>query len=102
MTLFKVMTWNVENLFRVGNEFGPKTQLIFEERRYSRIYQSNKELIDHIFVSQELLPGQPRKLPVVDSHVNIMDALPSISNDPNLRRGKPGSDHAPITAIFDL
>ncbi|KYC40242.1 hypothetical protein WA1_27300 [Scytonema hofmannii PCC 7110] len=76
--------------------------LISEERRYSRIYQSNKELIDHIFVSQELLPGQPRKLPVVDSHVNVMDALPSISNDPNLRRGKPGSDHAPITAIFDL
>jgi endonuclease/exonuclease/phosphatase family metal-dependent hydrolase len=76
--------------------------LIPDERRYSRINQSNKELIDHIFVSQELLPGTPPKLPEVDSHVNVIDALPSISNDPNLRRGKPGSDHAPVTAIFDL
>jgi len=76
--------------------------LITEKRRYSRIYQNNKELIDHIFVSQELLPDQPRKLPEVDSHVDIADRLPSIGNDPNLRRGKPGSDHAPITAVFDL
>ncbi|KAF3886652.1 MULTISPECIES: endonuclease/exonuclease/phosphatase family protein [Nostocales] len=76
--------------------------LISEERRYSRINQSNKELIDHIFVSQELLPGEPRKLPTVDSHVDVINALSSINNDPNLRRGKPGSDHAPITAIFDL
>ncbi|MBW4501998.1 MAG: endonuclease/exonuclease/phosphatase family protein [Scytonema hyalinum WJT4-NPBG1] len=76
--------------------------LISQERRYSRIYQNNKELIDHIFVSQELLRGQPRKLPKVDSHIDIMDALPSTSNDPNMRRGKLGSDHAPITAIFDL
>jgi Endonuclease/Exonuclease/phosphatase family len=76
--------------------------LIPEERRYSRIFQNNKELIDHIFVSQELLPGQPRKLPQVDSYMDFTDALPSINDDPNLRRGKPGSDHAPITAIFDL
>ncbi|MBG1268165.1 endonuclease/exonuclease/phosphatase family protein [Nostoc sp. WHI] len=76
--------------------------LIAEPRRYSRIYQSNKELIDHIFVSQELLPGEPRKLPEVDSHIDAMDALPSVNDDPNLRRGKPGSDHAPIIAIFDL
>ncbi len=76
--------------------------LIPEERRYSRIFQNNKELIDHIFVSQELLPGQPRKLPQVDSYIDFTDALPSINDDPNLRRGKPGSDHAPIIAIFDL
>jgi endonuclease/exonuclease/phosphatase family metal-dependent hydrolase len=76
--------------------------LISEERRYSRIYRNNKELIDHIFVSQELLPGQPRKLPEVDSHINFTNTLPSINDDPSLRQGKPGSDHAPITAIFDL
>jgi endonuclease/exonuclease/phosphatase family metal-dependent hydrolase len=76
--------------------------LIPEQRQYSRIYQGRKELIDHIFVSQELLPGQPRKLPQVDSHVDVVDALPSVSSDPSLRRGKPGSDHAPVTAIFDL
>ncbi|MBD2100043.1 endonuclease/exonuclease/phosphatase family protein [Leptolyngbya sp. FACHB-261] len=76
--------------------------LIPQERRYSRVYQTNKELIDHIFVSQELLPGQPRQLPKVDSHVDIGATLPSISDDPNQRRGEPGSDHAPITAIFNL
>lgn len=76
--------------------------LICDERRYSRIHQNNKELIDHIFVSQELLPGQPRRLPEVDSHVDFTNALPSVSNDPKERQGKPGSDHAPVTAIFDL
>jgi endonuclease/exonuclease/phosphatase family metal-dependent hydrolase len=76
--------------------------LIVEERRYSRINQNNKELIDHIFVSHELFPGRPRRLPKVDSHVNAIAALPSVTNDPNARRGKPGSDHAPVTALFDL
>jgi endonuclease/exonuclease/phosphatase family metal-dependent hydrolase len=74
--------------------------LIPENRRYSRITNGNKELIDHIFVSQELLPGQPRRRPIVDSHVD--DALPSITDDPNARQGKPGSDHAPIIATFDI
>lgn len=73
--------------------------LIAEGRRYSRIYRNSKELIDHIFVSQELLLG---KLPEVDSHVDFANALPSISDDPKQRQGKPGSDHAPVTAIFDL
>ncbi|WP_414570116.1 endonuclease/exonuclease/phosphatase family protein [Nostoc sp. CCY 9925] len=76
--------------------------LIDEKRRYSRIYQNNKELIDHIFVSQELLPGKPRKLPKVDSYIDSRDTLSSVNDDPNLRQGKPGSDHAPIIAIFDL
>jgi endonuclease/exonuclease/phosphatase family metal-dependent hydrolase len=76
--------------------------LIPEERRYSRIFQNNKELIDHIFVSQELVPGKPRKTPKVDSYIDMMNALPSVSDDPNLRRGKPGSDHAPIIAIFNF
>ena len=76
--------------------------LISEEKRYSRIYQNNRELIDHILVSQELLPGSPRELPQVDSHVDIINPLPSINDNPNSRLGEPGSDHAPITATFDL
>jgi len=72
---------------------------IDEERRYSRIHRNSKELIDHIFASQELLLGE---LPAVDSHVDLTNPLPSISDDPNQRQGKPGSDHAPVTAIFDL
>ncbi len=71
------------------------------ERRFSRVFQGNGELIDHIFVSEELLPGQPRQRPVVDSHIDALGSLPSISELPSERRGKPGSDHAPVTATFD-
>lgn len=29
---FKVMTWNVENLFQAGATFGPKTQAVYDEK----------------------------------------------------------------------
>jgi endonuclease/exonuclease/phosphatase family metal-dependent hydrolase len=76
--------------------------LIPLERRFSRVFQGIGELIDHIFVSEELLPGKPRLLPVVDSHIDLQDSLPSITERPRERRGKLGSDHAPVTAIFDV
>ena len=76
--------------------------LIPEARRYSRRYRGKDELIDHIFASEALLPGEPRRLPEVDSHVDLFDGLPSITDEPGLRRDKPQSDHAPITAIFEL
>jgi endonuclease/exonuclease/phosphatase family metal-dependent hydrolase len=76
--------------------------LIPLERRYSRINQGTKELIDHIFVSQELLPGTPRQVPTVDSHIDIFGSLPSLSPDPGDRRGKPASDHAPVSATFEI
>lgn len=80
--------------------------LIPLERRFSRVFQGKGELIDHILVSQELLPfsaaGGKRRLPIVDSHIDALGALPSITERPSERRGKPGSDHAPVTATFDL
>lgn len=76
--------------------------LIPQERRFSRIFKGNGELIDHILVSEELLPGQPRRVPEVDSHVDAVGSVPSLGDNPNERRGKPGSDHAPITAQFEL
>lgn len=78
------------------------------ERRFSRVFKGSGELIDHILVSQELLPfslvsgKQQRRLPIVDSHVDTFGGLPSITDSPSERRGKPGSDHAPVTALFDL
>ncbi|MGR8999119.1 MAG: endonuclease/exonuclease/phosphatase family protein [Gammaproteobacteria bacterium] len=75
--------------------------LIPEERRFSRIYQGNKELIDHIFASQEMFPGQPRRKPRVDSGV-ITNPIPSITDNPGERRSQLGSDHAPITATFEF
>jgi endonuclease/exonuclease/phosphatase family metal-dependent hydrolase len=76
--------------------------LIPEARRFSRINLGNKELIDHIFVSQELLQGQPRQVPTVDSHIDIFGTLPSVTASPRIRRGEPASDHAPVTATFEL
>ncbi|MEO1403494.1 MAG: endonuclease/exonuclease/phosphatase family protein [Cyanobacteria bacterium J06635_1] len=76
--------------------------LIPIERRYSRIYRGNQELIDHIFVSQEMLSGKSRQWPKVDSHTDLADTLPSIEDRPSVRRGQPGSDHAPISAVFEL
>lgn len=77
--------------------------LIPEERRYSRIYRGNRELIDHILVSKELVSGNPRRLPVVDSHVSDTDVpMVSITDNPEERLGKPGSDHSPIVATFEL
>jgi endonuclease/exonuclease/phosphatase family metal-dependent hydrolase len=29
---FKVMTWNLENLFRVGSEYGPKTKAVYQAK----------------------------------------------------------------------
>jgi endonuclease/exonuclease/phosphatase family metal-dependent hydrolase len=75
--------------------------LIPEDRRFSRIYKGNKELIDHIFVSEEMLPGQPRHMPMVDSGIFI-NPLPSITDNPSERQGQLGSDHAPVTATFEL
>lgn len=75
--------------------------LLPKDHQYSRIENGTPELIDHIFVSQKLLPGQPRRLPVVDIHVGS-GGLPSISNDPTERQGQPGSDHAPLFATFEL
>ena len=76
--------------------------LIPEQRQFSRVYKGNGELIDHILVSEELLPGQPRRVPEVDSHVNMLGSLPSISDNPSLRQSESRSDHAPITAIFEI
>lgn len=75
--------------------------LIPEERRFSRIYQGTKELIDHILVSEEMLPGQSRRKPKVDSGV-IANPISSITDNPGERRGRLGSDHSPVTAVFEL
>lgn len=52
--------------------------LIPEVRRFSRVYRGREELIDHILVSGALMPGEPRRVPAVDSHVDLPAALPSL------------------------
>jgi endonuclease/exonuclease/phosphatase family metal-dependent hydrolase len=83
-------------------------KLIPEEHRYSRINNGVKELIDQIFVSEELVPWEDpdtkkmRKRPVVDVRADLQGGIPSIGSDPNARKNEPASDHAPVIATFDL
>ena len=79
--------------------------LIAAPRRYSRIYRGSGELLDQIFVSEELLPREgdnKRRLPQVDSLVDFVDALPSIEDDPRPRQAEVAPDHAPVVARFEL
>jgi predicted extracellular nuclease len=63
------------------------------EHRFSRIFEGQPELIDHILVSHALLS----KLSSVDADVS---GLASIGTNPNVRRDAPASDHAPLIAHF--
>jgi Endonuclease/Exonuclease/phosphatase family len=73
--------------------------LIPEERRFSRLYRGRMELIDHIFVSHFLVTGT-RTTDVTT--VVARPGMPSIEDNPNARRGEPGSDHAAVVATFDF
>ena len=61
--------------------------LIDASRRYSRVYRGKGELLDQIFASVEFFPtvGKRRQLPVVDSHVDFVETLPSIDDSPRDR-----------------
>ena len=72
-----------------------------KRRRFSRIQNKTPELIDHILVSEKLLPGKPRRLPRVNIFL-VKDGLPSVTNDPADRAGHPASDHAPLFATFEV
>ena len=76
-----------------------------EARRFSRIHRGRGELLDQIFASEELLPfgeDNKRRLPVVDSHIDFQDQLPSVGENPEERAAEIAPDHAPVTATFDL
>jgi endonuclease/exonuclease/phosphatase family metal-dependent hydrolase len=75
------------------------------ERRFSRVEHGRPELLDQIFVSEELVPigpDQRRRLPAVDSHIDFAGPLPSVGDNPVARAAAIGPDHAPVTATFDL
>jgi endonuclease/exonuclease/phosphatase family metal-dependent hydrolase len=80
-----------------GDRIWNLAPLIPEERRFSRVYRGRPELIDHIFVSHWLAG---RTIAVTTAMAE--GALPSIEDNPNARRGKPGSDHAAVIATFNL
>jgi endonuclease/exonuclease/phosphatase family metal-dependent hydrolase len=68
---------------------------ITPERRYSRVYRNRKEMIDHIYVSYELIFSQRQ----VDSFV---EPIRSIDEDLAARRSDVFPDHAPVYARFEV
>lgn len=72
--------------------------LIPEKERYSRIYQGRPELIDHILVSKALVD----KVTSASAGSEALGKTPSIADNPKPRKDKPGSDHRPVIADFDL
>jgi predicted extracellular nuclease len=68
---------------------------IMPEHRYSRIFRKQKELIDHILVSYELIFGVRQ----VDSFVQN---IASIDQGVETRRSALFPDHAPIFARFEI
>ena len=80
-----------------GDRMWNTAPLIPEERRFSRLYRGRMELIDHVFVSNYLATGTH----IADvTTVTAEAGIPSIEDDPNARKGKPGSDHAAVVATF--
>ena len=81
-----------------GDRMWNTADLIPEPQRFTRLYRGRKELLDHIFVSHFLVSGR-----VVDVTTVAAEAgMPSIADNPDLRVGEPGSDHAAVVATFDI
>ena len=70
------------------------TALIPEKERYSRVYRTRHELIDHLMVSRALLDDVRTVL--------AGGPAPSVDDDPRDRVDAPGSDHRPVLASFAI
>jgi hypothetical protein len=64
-----------------------------EDHRYSRIFEGQRELIDHMLISHALI----NRLQSVDTQVN---QVASIGVNPQARANAAASDHAPVFARF--
>jgi endonuclease/exonuclease/phosphatase family metal-dependent hydrolase len=82
-----------------GDRLWNLAPLIPPERAATRVYRGRAELIDHVFASHLLVAGTT--LPVVTT-VACHGRLPSIEDDPVEMRNLAGSDHAAVTARFQL
>lgn len=80
--------------------------LLTEGERFTRIYEGQGELIDHILVSRGLL-GEAEELKADDWGVEVRSLVvgiqgQSVGTDATARVGKHVPDHAPIYATFKL
>jgi hypothetical protein len=78
-----------------------------DEERFTRLYEGQGELIDHIYVSRGLL-GEAEDLKAGRWRLKEVRSLvsgilgQSVGNDPGERFGKERPDHAPVYASFEL
>ncbi len=89
---------DVARLWNLANAIDP-------DRRYSRVHRGRGELLDQIFASIAFFPdGQDNKptVPAVDSFVDFVAQIPSVSENPNERNEEIAPDHAPVHAEFQL
>jgi endonuclease/exonuclease/phosphatase family metal-dependent hydrolase len=70
-------------------------EYIPEQRRYSRIYHKERELIDHIMVSHELIFLRQK----VDSYI---EPIEGIAEGVETRQKAVFPDHAPVFAVFEI
>ena len=74
MALFRVMTWNVENLFGVGDADGPATEAAFAAK-----IESLRAVIDaqrpHVLALQEI--GREDALATAAAGSHAADAVPA-------------------------
>jgi exonuclease III len=75
------------------NNYGTWTRRSPPEHRYTRIFEGQRELIDHILISHALLTSMQS----VDTQPN---QVASITTEPAARRDAPASDQAPVVAQF--
>ena len=92
MSQFRLMTWNVENLFDVGDDDGPKTQAQFAAK-----IESLRAVIDaqrpHVLTLQEV--GSESALAKLQAALDTVAA----SCCRGARRARdPGGDHQPAGA----
>ena len=77
--MFKVMTWNVENLFRVGQPSGPATAAVYDNKLQGLAKAINEQAPDALAV-QEI--GDPAAL---DDLVALLNGERHVSAHPDGR-----------------
>ena len=78
---------------------------IAPERRFSRVHRGRRELLDQILASVACFPlgdHNERRLPAVDSHIDVAGQLVSVAEDPSARAQELAPDHAPVTATLEF
>lgn len=76
-----------------------------ESKKYSRIQNGRKELLDQIFISVDLFAldeDGKRVHPAVESLVDFAESMPSVGENPNLRVSEIAPDHAPVVATLEI